>query len=1358
MNASKQLRIHLLGNFRITFDDQPIESLQADRYQALLAFLILCAQTPYPRAKVASLFWPDTTDKKAKTNLRRELHRFRQLWPQADQFVQVTAQTLQWQPQFPCWSDVGEFEAQIAQAADGSTLDDKNRYLQQAVELYQGELLPTCYDEWIESQRNRLQQLLMNALTDLSLGLAEAGDYRGAIATTQRLLQLDSLNESGYLFLMKCHVQQGERATALQVYHQCMTLLREEMGIDPSAETRQFYEKLLSDETPLVVPKQPEVLFQQTDLQPAITKPIDTPKNNVQIDWGESPDIQFFCGRSQESAQLRQWIQQDRCRLITVFGMGGMGKTSLAAKVIHELQADFDFIIWRSLRNAPPLNALLDDLVPFISNQQEDTCSINRLVHWLRQSRCLVVLDNMETLYKRGERAGQYREGYENYSELVSVAGQTNHQSCLLLTSREKPAEVATISEANPAVQVLQLEGSPEAALALIEAKQLQGSLEEKERLGDRYGHSPLSLQIISSSIRDIFDGEISLFLEEDTLLFNGARKLLEVQFERLSSLEKTVMTWLAINRDWTTIAELKADIYPSCYKTKLLEALESLCWRSLIQRRGNAYTQQPVIMEYVTDQLIEQVSEELLEPDCFEHEPQTALAVVAYALLKTTAKDFVRESQERFILRAVAEQLREAQPVPAEAILAHLRALQQLQKKTTGYSAGNLINLAWALEMDLKGADLSGLTIYHAYLQDVLLHGVNVSHSIFKETAFNQPLAPICSVAYSPDGSLLATGEGAGRIVVWRTADYRPVLVINEASLSWIMTLDFIHNGKRLVSEGNIGEINVWDVATGNVVGMLTGHGGILWTMQASPTDHLLVGGSFDADVLVWDLDTYKLRYRLTGHTQQINSAVFSPDSQRIASASDDKTLRIWNSQTGELQSVWQCEVAPTSVCFSPDGNRLAIGHDNGTISIWHVQTERADLIFQAHKYEIQAIAFSPCGDYLASGSDDTTTKLWNAQTGQLLRTATVYTSLVWSLKFSPDGQYLAVGSNDHAIRLWEMPKHRLLRTLKGFSGWVNSVQCHPSTSLLAAGSSDRTVRLWNRDTGGLIQTLEGHKDAVSAVAISPCGQQLASSSFDNIINVWNIQTGRHLKTLHGQESSVQFIDFSPNNQLLLSGSFDHTVQLWDITAGSLVKTIDAHNGWVFAARFSPDGQSFASVGIDGVIKLWDIATGDLRIAWESQQGSTLSVAFDADGQRLASSGDDGTIKLWHAETGKLLSLLEGHQGIVWVAEFSPDGRVLASGSDDQTVKLWDTQTGELLQTLDLHRGRVNSVSFASDGQTLASGSADETIRIWRIATGECLRTLMAPRPYEGMNITDVQGLTEAQKDSLKSLGAVEG
>ncbi|NEZ61822.1 NACHT domain-containing protein [Leptolyngbyaceae cyanobacterium CCMR0082] len=1354
MQSSKRLCIHLLGHFRLTFEHQPVEGLQTDRYQSLIAYLVLNAQTPQPRAQLASVFWPDTTDSKAKTSLRRELHRLRQILPDADQLLAVTPQTIQWRPQYSFWSDVAAFETKIAQAAEAVTTPAKAESLKQAIELYQGELLPTCYDDWIEPERHRLHQLLINGLADLSSVLAELRDYRDAIATTQRLLQLEPLNESGYLTLMQCHAQQGERANALQVYHQCMTLLRDEMGIDPSLETRQFYEQLLLDETPPPTPRQAEPWSGQLTTESVA---IGAPKTKPQIDWGEAPDISFFYGRSEESGQLYQWIDQDQCRLVTVVGMGGIGKTSLAAKVIHELQTKFDFIIWRSLRNAPPLNTLLEELVPFISNQQEATCSLTRWVHWLRQARCLLILDNVETLFKGGERAGQYREGYENYSELVSVAGQTNHQSCLLLTSREKPAEVATMSEANPAVQVLQLEGSPEAALALIEAKQLVGSQDDKKRLCDRYGHSPLSLQIISSSIRDVFDGDISLFLEEDTLLFNGARKLLDVQFDRLSPLEQTVMTWLAINRDWTTITELKADIYPSCHKTKLIEAIESLCWRSLIERRGNTYTQQPVIMEYVIDRLIEQIGEELIDPECFSSQPLKSLATVTYALIKTTVKDFVRESQERLILQVVAEQLRQSLSHPEPAILDHLKILQSLQKQATGYSAGNLINLAWALAIDFTELDLSRLTIYHAYLQHVPLQQVDFSHTVFKEAAFNQPLDPVASVAYSPDGSLLATGEGDGRVVVWRTVDQRPILIIKEASTSWVIAVDFIHNGKHLATEGKAGEINIWDVATGQLIQVLKEHTGIVWTINTSPTDNLLVSGSLDTHLILWDLNTYKPRHRLTGHTQQINAAVFSPDGQQIASVSVDKTLRIWDTQTGDVITVWHCETEPKCVSFSPDGQYLAIGENDGGIRIWNWQTRQIELTFQAHKYWISSVAFSPCGHYLASGSADATTKLWNPKTGQLLRIATVYTSLVWALAFSPDGQQLAVGSNDHTIRLWEIPQKRLFKALQGFSSWVNSVRFHPNKPLLVSGSSDHKVRLWHVETGELISTFEGQSDAVLGVAVSPDGKMVAGSGVENTISLWDVATGRLLKMLHGHDFAVYFVEFSADGQLLLSSGFDQTVRLWDVPSGQVIKTIEAHDGWVFAARFSPDGQYFASTGMDGAIKLWDTATGELLTVLQSQKTATWTLGFHCDGQLLVIGGDDGTVQLWNPKTGKLLKTLQGHQSTVWAADFSPDGSTIATGGDDQTVKLWDANTGKLLRILDLHHGRVNSLSFTADGQILASGSSDQTIRLWTVATGECLKTLMVPRPYENMNITDVQGLTAAQKESLKALGAVE-
>lgn len=131
--------------------------------------------------------------------------------------------------------------------------------------------------------------------------------------------------------------------------------------------------------------------------------------------------------------------------------------------------------------------------------------------------------------------------------------------------------------------------------------------------------------------------------------------------------------------------------------------------------------------------------------------------------------------------------------------------------------------------------------------------------------------------------------------------------------------------------------------------------------------------------------------------------------------------------------------------------------------------------------------------------------------------------------------------------------------------------------------------------------------------------------------------------------------------------------------------------------------------------------------------------------------------MKLWDVRTGQCLKTLQAHPSWGESVAFSRDGQILAGGSDESTVRLWEVSTGQCLKTLPGHTDKVWSVAFSSDGQTLVSGSQDETVKIWNVKAGECLNTLIADRPYEGMNITGVTGLTEAQKAILKTLGAVE-
>jgi hypothetical protein len=244
----------------------------------------------------------------------------------------------------------------------------------------------------------------------------------------------------------------------------------------------------------------------------------DPQSQTALIDWGEAIDVSVFYGRQEELKILVQWIQRDRCRSVAILGMGGMGKTALSVKLAQEIiqsptspPSKFDRIIWRSLRNALPLKELLTELVPFLSNHQESQGTLVKLVQCLRQSRCLVILDNLETLLD-AERAGQFRSEFEAYGELLRLVGEVGHQSCVVLTSREKPVEVAALEGTGLAVRSLRLDGSPEAAQAIIQQKGLFGREADTKILGDRYDNNPLALKIAATSVQELFAGNIEAF------------------------------------------------------------------------------------------------------------------------------------------------------------------------------------------------------------------------------------------------------------------------------------------------------------------------------------------------------------------------------------------------------------------------------------------------------------------------------------------------------------------------------------------------------------------------------------------------------------------------------------------------------------------------------------------------------------------------------------------------------------------------------------------------------------------------------------------------------------------------------
>jgi WD40 repeat protein/transcriptional regulator with XRE-family HTH domain len=1084
--------------------------------------------------------------------------------------------------------------------------------------------------------------------------------------------------------------------------------------------------------------------------------------SNTRLDWGDATHTSVFYGRTQEIATLEQWILDERCRLVAILGMGGIGKTTLAVKLAQQIQEEFEYVIWRSLREAPPIKSILANLIQFLSDEQETESNlpenlserISRLLYYLQNNRCLVVLDNIESILRSGSRAGQYQEGYEGYGELFRLLGEATHQSCLVLTSRENPKEVALLKGQVLPVRSLQLKGlKVDDAQEILKVKGLSATESEWQVMIERYAGNPLALKIVSTTIEDVFDGNVTEFLRENTAVFGDIRSVLDQQFERLSHVEKDIMYWLAINREPIALWELREDMVSPVPSQKLLEALESLLRRSLVEKSAATFTLQPVVMEYVTQVLIEQV--------CQEIATEKIELFRCHALTKATAKDYVREAQIRLILQPVIDGLltvfRSKKGIEKQLtkILARLR---EKSPQEPGYTAGNIVNLLKSLGIDFTGYDFSHLSIWQADLRKVNLHHVNFQNADLAKSVFSETFGGIMSVAFSPDGKLLAAGDSNGEIHLWQVADGQQLLIL-RGHANWVVSLAFSPDSRILASGSSDCTVKLWDVATGGCLKTWQEHDGEVWSVVFSPDGNLLASGSDDHTLRLWKVSTRDCLRIFQGHTSWVTSVVFSSDGQMLLSGSDDNTIKLWNASTGEcLGTLKGHSDGVRSIALSSDNQMLVSGSEDQTVKLWNVHTGECLRTFQGHTNRIFSVAFSPQGDLIASGSHDQTVRLWEVSTGQVTRTLQGHSSWVFTVAFSPKGDYLASGSHDQTVKLWNISTGQCFRTFQGYANQVLSVAFSPDRQTLASGSHDHTIRLWDVKTGQAVRTFQGHSNWVYSVAFSPRGHLLASGSGDRTIKLWEVSTGRVLKTLQGHRAVVCSVAFSPDGRMLSSGSEDNTMRLWDINTCQTLKVFQGHTAAVWSVAFSPNGQILASGAWDQTIKLWDISTGKSLQTLEGHTNWVWSVAFSPDGNTLASSSPDGTLRLWNIRTGECEKILQTPTGWLLSLAFSSDGQTLASSSQDSTIKLWDISTCKCQRTLLGHaNGWIWSIAFSPDCQILASGSEDETIKLWDVQTGECLKSLTAEKPYEYLNLIGVSGLTEATKTTLKALGAVD-
>jgi WD40 repeat protein len=1072
-------------------------------------------------------------------------------------------------------------------------------------------------------------------------------------------------------------------------------------------------------------------------------------------DWGEAPQVRQFYGRKREMALISQWLSVDGCHVITVLGMGGLGKTTLVTHLAQEVKDTFTYVFWRSLHNAPPIEDILGDALHFFSNQQHVALpqgvegQIAMVIDYFRNARCLMVLDNFESVLQEGSSAGQYQAGYEGYGRLLQRIGEAEHQSCLLVTSREKPREVARLEGTSSPIRSLQITGvSADEGRELLEDSGVFGDNAAWATLAARYSGNPLALKLAAEPIREVFGGDITRFLHEGESVFGDIRALFDSQFRRLSPIERDLLYWFAIEREPVLFEDLQAELLHPAQKGVLLEALASLRRRSMIETSGKArFVLQAVLVEYITDEMVNQIYEE------FQTERFTLMS--SHALVKAQSDEDVRNSQLRLLLTPLLHRLllhigKEELEQKCRHILDLLRSTQAY---ANSYAAGNVLNLLILAQCHLRQCDFSHLAIRQAYLPNVSLVDVNFAYADLASSVFTDTFAGVLCVVFSPDGNRLAAGTASGEIRLWQADNGRP-LVLCQGHTDAVWSVAFSPDGTQLVSGSQDQTVRLWDSNSGQCLRVLEEKRTRAWSVAFNADGTVFASGGSDHLLHLWDGKTGQVLRTLIGHTNRILAVAFSTDGALLASCSEDQMIRLWNVATGQCLHILKGHTALLrTVTFRSDGKMLASAGEDQTIRLWNVDTGECLKVLTGHTRWVHSVAFTTDGTVLASASEDYTVRLWDVATGQCISTLQRHMNRVWSVAFRPNTTILASGSDDQTIHVWDVRTGQDLYTLHGYTTWIWSVAFHPVGHMLA--SSDQDIDLWDIRTQHLLQTLQGHTNRVRTIAFSPDGNLLASGSDDQTVRIW--KSGETLYSLQGHSSWVRSVTFHPDGIQLASGSDDQSIRLWNIATGQCVRVFEGHTRAVRAVDFSPDGSMLASSSVDRTIRLWETKSGECLHILEGHTQRIRTVAFSPDGQWLVSGSVDQTIRVWETKTGQCLHILRGHTQDIRAVTFSPNGQLLASSSDDQTIRIWKSATQEVVQVLHGHKNRVRTIAFSPDGLELASGSDDGTIKLWNVQDGLCLSTLRNDRPYERMNITGVTGISEAQKASLRGLGAVE-
>lgn len=676
-------------------------------------------------------------------------------------------------------------------------------------------------------------------------------------------------------------------------------------------------------------------------------------------------------------------------------------------------------------------------------------------------------------------------------------------------------------------------------------------------------------------------------------------------------------------------------------------------------------------------------------------------------------------------------------------------------------------------------------------------------------------PKAPVMAVAFSPDGSALTAASGyesvgdnrPGELFTWesrgvseavRRRELTPELALNTghkgevAAVAWSPDGSLLASGERRMP----GVVKIWDGRTGALLRTLTGRTPGVNSLAFSPDGKLLAGVSEFGATSLWDPRSGDLVTNWSG-AQALTAVVFSPDGASFATTGNIGEVLVRSVAAGKTVSKYQAIGERKTLVYSRDGTRLYAGGSSGEVEEIDPAAGKQIRSLKAHTGPIERLAVSADGKRLATAADSGEVKLWDLSTGALVRSFPPFKQPALGLAFSPDGKRLAAGSGaldsspKAEARLWDTETGAEVKSPSLGVMYISDAAFSPDGSHLALATGTvyaGDVRLLDGRTGEPVRRLAGSTQSSNALAVSPDGRAAvvgSGTATQGEMEIWDLATGELRQTLTGPASQVTGVAFSADGRTLVSGAWDGAVRIWNssgpLGTWSQVKALQAEGVVVDAVAVSADGKlalSGGGTGVDlsGDVRLWDIVQGKVIRTFPGGPKLVTSVSLSADGKRAAAGGNDKKAHVWNTDTGQLLRDLEpGHQvtqlalsrdgtrlalaamdsgtGNVMVAAaeggapprtipgtvlpralaFSPDGSALVAetielsgGHPECELRLWDAATGQVRRKFSTSEAGVTGIDFSADGKRLATLGDEGTVRLWETASGRLTATLV--------------------------------